>query len=65
MEIKEHNPGSFPQNPLSVASTGLAVPNLLCMSNESLFADCLVELKWLLYRGEENFAFIVTDLYSC
>lgn len=62
MEIKEHNPGSFPQNPLNMASTGLAVPDLLCMSNESLFADCHMKLKWLLYRGEEEFALIVIDL---
>lgn len=48
----------------NTASTELAIPYLLHMSNESLFADCHMKLKWLLYRGE-NFAFIVTDLYSC
>lgn len=35
------------------------------MSNESLFADCHMKFKWLLYRGEESFTLVVTDLYSC
>lgn len=65
MEIKKHNPGSFPPNPLNMASMGLAIPEVLRVSNKSLFADCHRKLKSFLYRREENFAFTVTDLYPC